>query len=46
LYAQESEAAARAMLEWIDADVLPQDYGGENTAGEVPGWVVHDNKSA
>lgn len=30
---QDADGAARAMLEWIDADVLPNEYGGESTAG-------------
>ncbi|EFN55114.1 expressed protein [Chlorella variabilis] len=30
---KDADGAARAMLEWIDADVLPNEYGGESTAG-------------
>ncbi|KAI3437934.1 hypothetical protein D9Q98_000378 [Chlorella vulgaris] len=31
--AKDSEGAARAMLEYIDADVLPVEYGGSSEAG-------------
>lgn len=27
---QDEQEAAAAMLEWVDADVLPAKYGGEN----------------
>lgn len=27
---QDMEAAAKAMLEWVDEDVLPVKYGGKN----------------
>ena len=31
--AQDKAAAREALLEWIDEDVLPTEYGGTSTAG-------------
>jgi len=36
--AQDKAAAREALLEWIDEDVLPTEYGGTSTAG------IYDNE--